>query len=48
MSGKQRFLAGILGALMPICAILLSFDLVNLFGEKSHLTLGNVIGVSCG
>jgi hypothetical protein len=45
MSGKQRFLAGILGALMPICAILLSFDLVNLFGEKSHLTLGNVIGV---
>lgn len=45
MSGKQRFLAGILGALMPICAILLSLDLVNLFGEKSHLTMGNVIGV---
>lgn len=46
MTGKQRFLAGILGALMPICAILLSLDLVNLFGEKSHLTAGNIVGIS--
>lgn len=45
MTSRERILAGTLGALMPICAIILSLDLVKLFGEESGLTTGHAIGI---
>jgi hypothetical protein len=46
MTGRQRFFSGILGALMPICAILLTLDLTSIFAEESGLSKGHLIGVT--
>ncbi|PIR37838.1 MAG: hypothetical protein COV35_07880 [Alphaproteobacteria bacterium CG11_big_fil_rev_8_21_14_0_20_39_49] len=46
MTGRERFFSGILGALMPICAILLTLDLTAVFSESSGLSTGHIIGIS--
>ena len=46
MTGRERFFAGILGALMPVCAILLTLDLTAVFSESSGLSTGHIIGIS--
>ena len=46
MTGRERFFAGILGALMPICAIVLTIDLNNIFSENSGISTGNLIGIA--
>ena len=44
MTGRERLFAGILGALMPICAIVLTLDLSTIFSEESGLSTANLIG----
>ena len=45
MTGRERFFAGILGALMPICAIVLTLDMSIIFDENSGLSTGQLIGI---